>query len=344
MGGVTCLRDFFSATPLSSVNAAGVEREESDKKLKVGHGSHRALNIPDGAMADEMSTEVVFRDQKTEAFARERKRLLRLSYRMLGSVTESEDVMQDAWLRWSRVSDEVHAPAAYLTRIVTRLCLDRMKSARARREIYVGPWLPEPLVEPVEGNETLADDVTVTLMLALERLSPLERAAFLLHDVFGVALTEVAVVLGREPAAVRQLASRARKNVRHDRPRYSIGAAQAEGLASAFFAASRDGNVAALSALLAHDVEIHSDGGGKVLAFRKVVRGLERALRLFVAAQRKATAQPTLLRTAIIDGLPGYVSLDPNGLLQTTALAIRDGKIFAIYIVKNPDKLLHVVV
>jgi RNA polymerase sigma-70 factor (ECF subfamily) len=176
----------------------------------------------------------------------------------------------------------------------------------------------------------------------LERLSPLERAAFLLHEVFDVALTEVAVVLHREPATVRQLASRARKNVQNARPRYSVGAAEADGIARAFFAASRDGDVTALSALLARDVEIHSDGGGKVLAFREVIRGLERALRLFVSAQRKAATPPTLLRTATIDGLPGYVSLDSNGGLQTTALGIRDGKIFAIYIVKNPNKLTHI--
>lgn len=275
-------------------------------------------------------------------FTPERERLLRLSYRMLGSMTEAEDVVQDAWLRWVRVEDEVRTPAAYLTRIVTRLCLDRMKSARARREIYVGPWLPEPLVEPLDTQEAIADDVTVTLMLALERLSPLERAAFLLHEVFDVALTEVAVVLHREPAAVRQLASRARKNVQNARSRYSVGAAEADGIARAFFAASRDGDVTALSALLARDVEIHSDGGGKVPAFREVIRGLERALRLFGSAQRKAATPPTLLRTAIIDGLPGYVSLDPNGVLQTTALGIRDGKIFAIYIVKNPEKLTHI--
>ena len=121
--------------------------------------------------------------------------------------------------------------------------------------------------------------------------------------------------------------------------RYSVGAAEADGIARAFFAASRDGDVTALSALLARDVEIHSDGGGKVLAFREVIRGLDRALRLFVSAQRKAATPSTLLRTATIDGLPGYVSLDPNGMLQTTALGIRDGKIFAIYVVKNPDKL-----
>ncbi|TCL65736.1 RNA polymerase sigma factor SigJ [Rhizobium sp. BK251] len=293
-------------------------------------------------MANEASSCTSLGDERVIEFARESKRLLRLGRRMLGSITEAEDVLQDAWLRWERVEDEVRTPTAYLTRIVTRLCLDRLKSARARREIYVGPWLPEPLVEPLDTHETVADDVTVTLMLALERLSPLERAAFLLHDVFDLALTEVAVVLDREPAAVRQLASRARKNVQNARSRYSVGPEEADGIARAFFAASRDGDVTALSTLLARDVEIHSDGGGKVLAFREVIRGQERALRLFVSAQRKAATTPTLLRTAIIDGLPGFVSLDPIGVLQTTALGIRDGKIFAIYIVKNPDKLTHV--
>lgn len=303
------------------------------------NATDRAHNIREGVVANEASADVSLSDQRIVEFTPERERLLRLSYRMLGSITEAEDVVQDAWLRWVRVEDEVRTPTAYLTRIVTRLCLDRMKSARARREIYVGPWLPEPLVEPLHTQEVIADDVTVTLMLALERLSPLERAAFLLHEVFDVALTEVAVVLHREPAAVRQLASRARKNVQNARVRYSVGAAEADGIARAFFAASRDGDVTALSALLARDVEIHSDGGGKVLAFREVIRGLDRALRLFVSAQRKAATPPTLLRTATIDGLPGYVSLDPNGMLQTTALGIRDGKIFAIYVVKNPDKL-----
>lgn len=281
-------------------------------------------------------------DQRAAEFTGERERLVRIGHRMLGSFSEAEDVVQDAWLRWAHVEEDVGNPAAYLTRIVTRLCLDRMKSARARRETYVGPWLPEPLVEPVDAYQTIADDVTVTLMLALERLSPLERAAFLLHDVFDVALTEVAVALDRDPAAVRQLASRARRHVQTARPRYSVGAAEAERIARAFFAASRDGDVAALSAMLARDVEIHSDGGGKILAFRQVVRGVERVLRLFVFARRKAATSPSFLRSAIVDGLPGYVSLDRNGALQTTALDISDGRIVAIYIVKNPDKLAHI--
>lgn len=273
-------------------------------------------------------------------FERERKRLVRLAYRMLGSFSEAEDVVQDAWLRWGQVEGGIDSSAAYLTRVVTRLCLDRLKSARARREIYIGPWLPDPLMDSVDPDDTIADDITVTLMLAMERLSPLERAAFLLHDVFDVALSDVAVTLGREPAAVRQLASRARKHVRAARPRFSVEAAEASRITQAFFVAARDGDTASLASLLAQEVEIHSDGGGKVLAFRNVIRGLDRALRLFAGLRRKNAPTAQLLRTVVIDGLPGYISVDRD-LVQTTALDIRDGKITAIYIVRNPDKLRH---
>jgi RNA polymerase sigma factor (sigma-70 family) len=275
-------------------------------------------------------------------FEAQRPRLLRLGYRMLGSLSEAEDVVQEAWLRWARVEGGVDAPAAYLTRIVTRLCLDQLKSARVRRESYVGAWLPEPLMGTTDPDEEIADDLTLTLMLAMERLSPLERAAFLLHDVFAVPLAEVSATLGRDAAAVRQLASRARRHVRAARPRYAVPPEEADRIARAFFAAARDGDAAALSALLASEVEIHSDGGGKVLAFRNVIHGLDRALRLFAGMARKAVHRPALLRTATIDGLPGYVSMDRGRTLQTTALDIRDGRIAAIYIVRNPDKLRHV--
>lgn len=273
-------------------------------------------------------------------FQHERKRLVRLAYRMLGSFSEAEDVVQDAWLKWEQVDGGIDSPAAYLTRIVTRLCLDRLKSARSRRETYIGPWLPDPLVGSIEPDETIADDITVTLMLAMERLSPLERAAFLLHDVFDVALSDVAVTLSREPAAVRQLASRARKHVQAALPRFSVEAAEASRVTQAFFVAARDGDTASLASLLAQDVEIHSDGGGKVLAFRNVIRGVDRALRLFAGLRRKNAPAAELLRTAEIDGLPGYISVD-RGLVQTTALDISRGKIVAIYIVRNPDKLRH---
>jgi len=278
----------------------------------------------------------------TYDFEVQRPRLLRLAYRMLGSVTEAEDVVQDAWLRWSRVDVSVDAPSAYLTRVVTRLCLDQMRSARVRRETYVGAWLPEPLVGTTEDEQ--ADDITFTLMLALERLSPLERAAFLLHDVFGVALDDVAGTLDREAPAVRQLAARARKHLQAAKPRFTVETAEADRIASAFFAASRDGDVTALGAMLAEDVVIRSDGGGRVLAFLNPITGIAKALRLFsgLARKRAANAEPVLLRRITIDGLPGYASIDRGQVLQTTALEIRDGRIAAVYMVRNPDKLRHV--
>jgi hypothetical protein len=184
--------------------------------------------------------------------------------------------------------------------------------------------------------------VTLTLMMALERLSPLERAAFLLHDVFGVALTDIASTLQRDTAAVRQLAVRARQHVQDGRPRFQVDQTEADRIACAFFAASRDGDVAALSAMLAQDVAIHADGGGRVSAFPNIISGIDRVLRLFAGLARKPEYQPTLLRTGIIDGLPGYVSTDRAQVLQTTALEIRDGQISTIYIVRNPDKLRHI--
>lgn len=281
-------------------------------------------------------------DSKTEIFEAERPRLLRLAYRMLGSFSEAEDVVQDGWLRWTNISRSVDIPPAYLTRVVTRLCLDRLKSARARRETYVGPWLPDPLVGSVDPVEPIADDITMTLMLAMERLSPLERAAFLLHDIFEVPLKDIAETLDREPAAVRQLASRARRNVRAERSRYSLDAAEADRMARAFFEAAHGGDTASLAGLLARDVEIHADGGGKVSAFLNIVRGIDNALRLFSHVSGNAERRPSLIRTALIDGLPGYISYNPDGRLQTTALDHADGRIRAIYIVRNPDKLAHV--
>ena len=281
-------------------------------------------------------------DTASSDFEAQRPRLLRLAYRMTGSFAEAEDVVQDAWLRWSRVEESVDQPSAYLTRIATRLCLDRMRSARARHETYVGAWLPDPLVGGTEDAEPQADDITLTLMLALERLSPLERAAFLLHDVFGVALNEVAGTLDRDAAAVRQLASRARRHVQEAKPRYAVEQAEAERITRAFFAAARDGDVAGLRSMLAEDVVLMSDGGGKVLAFHNPIEGLPKMLRLFAGLARKHTSRPELLRLATIDGLPGYVSIDRGALLQTTALDIRDGRIVRIYITRNPDKLRHV--
>ncbi|MGI3901147.1 MAG: sigma-70 family RNA polymerase sigma factor [Janthinobacterium lividum] len=280
--------------------------------------------------------------QRLADFEAQRARLLRLGYRMLGSLSEAEDVVQEAWLRWTRVEDGVHTPAAYLTRIVTRLCLDQMKTARARRETYVGSWLPEPLLDTSGAEEGGDGDVGLTLMLALERLSPLERAAFLLHDIFEIPLSEVAATLDRDPAAIRQLAVRARRHVQSGRPRYRVEVVEADRISRAFFTASRDGDTSVLASMLAEDVELRSDGGGRVFAYPNTIEGADRVSRLFAGLSGKPYFAPVLVRTTIIDGLPGYVSLDRGGILQTTALDVRAGRIGAIYIVRNPDKLRHV--
>lgn len=267
-----------------------------------------------------------------------RPRLTRVAYRMLGSVADAEDVVQEAFIRWMGADRAtVREPEAFLRRTVTRLCLDQLKSARHRRETYIGPWLPEPVVED-EADE----DVTLPLMLALERLSPLERAAFLLHDVFGVGFDEIAGTIGRDPAACRQLAARARAHVREERPRFQVEKQRGLEIAGAFFAASRSGDMAALGALLAADVSIHSDGGGKRPAAPQPILGFDHVMKVHKGLgvlYRKYRS--TLVRTAMINGLPGFVTREADGELQTTALQIEDGKVSAIYVMRNPDKLRH---
>jgi RNA polymerase sigma-70 factor (ECF subfamily) len=267
-----------------------------------------------------------------------RPRLVRVAYRMLGSVADAEDVVQDAFIRWMGVDRaEVREPEAFLRRTVTRLCLDQLKSARSRRETYVGPWLPEPIVEDDEE-----EDITLPLMLALERLSPLERAAFLLHDVFGVDFEEVAVTIQRSPSACRQLAARARSHVREARPRFQVEKQRGLEIANAFFAASRNGDMTALGAILAADVSLYADGGGKRSAVPRPILGFERVMKVHEAlAEVFRQHGSTLIRTALINGLPGFVTREADGELQTTALEIDDGMITAIYVMRNPDKLRH---
>ena len=278
-------------------------------------------------------------DDPTRVFEQERARLVRLAYRMLGSLGEAEDVVQDAWLRWRHVDhSEVTSAGSFLSRTVTRLCLDVMKSARARRETYFGTWLPEPVA--LVPDEAPGDDLTLTLMLALERLSPLERAAFLLHDVFAVPLAEIAATLQREPPAVRQLAARARKHVQAARPRFPVEQEEGARIAKAFFEASATGDIAALRSMLADAVVVHSDGGGKVLAFPRPIIGIDKVTRMFEGAARKSWIQHARkLQDLWIDGLPGYFSLEPGGMLQTVALDIQGGLIVGIYFTRNPDKL-----
>lgn len=267
-----------------------------------------------------------------------RPKLMRVAYRMLGSVADAEDVLQEAFIRWMGADrGAVREPEAFLRRTVTRLCLDQLKSAQRQRETYLGPWLPDPIVE--EEDE---EDVTLPLMLALERLSPLERAAFLLHDVFGLDFEEVATTIGRDPAACRQLAARARSHVREARPRFQVEKQHGIALAEAFFTASRSGDMKALGELLAADVTAYADGGGKRAAVLEPVVGFDAVMKahekLAVLFKHRASQ---LVRAGFINGLPGFVTLEADGELQTTALDIEDGKIAAIYVVRNPDKLRH---
>jgi len=267
-----------------------------------------------------------------------RPKLMRVAYRMLGSVADAEDAVQEAFIRWMKADrGEVREPEAFLRRSVTRLCLDQLKSARRQRETYVGPWLPDPVVE-----EEQEEDVALPLMLALERLSPLERAAFLLHDVFGLEFEEVAATIQRDPAACRQLAARARAHVREARPRFRLEKQRGLELAEAFFAASRSGDMKALGAMLAADVSVHADGGGKRPAALKPIVGFDAVMKVherLAAHFRKNSSK--LVRAGFVNGLPGFVTLEADGELQTTALDIEGGKIAAIYVVRNPDKLRH---
>ena len=271
-------------------------------------------------------------------FTTRRPRLQRIAYRMLGSVAEAEDVIQDAWLRWHGADrEQIIEPDGWLVRTVTRLCLDVLKSSRIKREQYIGPWLPEPYIDP----EDEPDDITLPLMLAMERLSPLERAAFLLHDVFELDFKEVGEAIGRESAAARQLASRARTHVANARPRFPVPQDEQQRIAGAFFAASRSGDLGQLKQLLADDVVFYGDGGGKRNSAVNPIHGMDKVARFFRSLAEKGWSKAELLGDASIGGLPGQLTIELDGMLQAMAVEIDGGKVTAIYVTRNPDKLGH---
>ncbi|MCD6073580.1 MAG: polymerase sigma factor SigJ [Rhodospirillales bacterium] len=279
-------------------------------------------------------------------FESHRRHLMGVAYRMLGSVSEAEDAVQEAYIRWHRTDrDTVQNAQAFLTRIVTRLCLDQLKSARRKRETYVGPWLPEPVLDSAdyaaEAKNDYANDMSVALMLALERLSPLERAAFILHDVFEVGFDEVGAALGRSGAACRQLSSRAREHLRAERPRFKVTPEDGDRFANAFLKASQSGDTSDLRSLLAADAVMQSDGGGVKLAAVHAIEGADKIAHFLERVFRKYGEQRPV-RIGQINGMPGVITTDSEGTLQTVALEIRDGLIAAIYIVRNPNKLAHI--
>jgi len=288
-----------------------------------------------------------FVDQDVAAFEAHRHALTGLAYRMLGSRAEAEDVVQDAYLRWHATDRAaIEKPRRYLGAVVTRLCLDRMKAAKTRREIYVGQWLPEPVVDESFDDGSAGDmahDISVALMLLLERLSPLERASFLLHDVFGLDFAEVARTLGREEAACRQLAARARAHIEAGRPRFAASAEDGRRLAAAFQAAAATADTKALALLLAEDAVLYTDGGGKRVAALNPIRGADKIVRFFEGVARKNAAFTAITgRPAIVNGMPGLVLHEDDGSINTVAFEHRDGRIVTIYVVRNPEKLQHV--
>jgi RNA polymerase sigma-70 factor, ECF subfamily len=274
-----------------------------------------------------------------------RGRLLGLAYRMLGSRSDAEDVVQDAYLRFAGAR-EVQNPEAFLVTVVTRLCLDRLRSAKAQREIYVGPWLPEPVVDaeglsPDAATE-FADDLSFALLLALDRLSPLERAAFLLHDVFDIQFAEVAQMIDRTEVACRQLATRARRAVREARPAPPAPPDNHARLLSAFGEAVVSGDVSRLAGMLREDAIALTDGGGRKTAALNPIKGADKIARFFVSLAAKNADRNVRIEPAVINGILGALIYIDGKVDHSVSMAIDGERIAAIYIVRNPDKLRHV--
>lgn len=286
-------------------------------------------------------------ERRLEAYLAHRQRLLRLAYRHLGSVGEAEDVVQDAWIRFQASPEPLDA-GRFLSRIVTNLCLDRLKSARARRETYVGPWLPEPLIEKAgivdpEVGET-ALDISFGVMRALERLSPLERAVLFLHDLFDMPFHEIADTLQRSPAACRKMATRARSALAASGQRFRPSAGDVDRFQQSFMQTLASGDLEPFKRLLADEVEFVSDGGGKVAAALQVVRGADKVARLLYGlAQKQLEHRVASSELARINDLPGLVIALDGQLDQTMSLELdENGLIAGIYVVRNPDKLAHI--
>jgi RNA polymerase sigma-70 factor (ECF subfamily) len=284
------------------------------------------------------------RPHDNDPLAPHRGRLLGLAYRMLGSRSDAEDIVQDAYLRFAGAQD-VHNAEAFLVTVVTRLCLDRLKSAKAQREVYIGPWLPEPVFDAeglsADAATELADDLSFALLLALDRLSPLERAAFLLHDVFDTPFSEIAAMLDRTEAACRQLATRARRAVRDERPAPAATPDNHARLLQAFGEAVTSGDVARLAELLREDAVAITDGGGRKTAARNPIQGADKIARFFIGLAAKNAGHEIRVEPTMINGAIGALLYLDGELDHTMSMAISGEKIAAIYVVRNPDKLRH---
>jgi RNA polymerase sigma-70 factor (TIGR02957 family) len=282
-----------------------------------------------------------------ESFDRHRRLLFTVAYQMLGSVADAEDVVQDTWLRWSSADrDDVDDERAYLVQITSRLALDRLRSARSRRETYVGPWLPEPLVtqpapdpDPAEAAE-LGEQVSLALLVVLETLSPVERAVFVLREVFGLPAAEVARVLDRSEAAIRQLAHRAREHVQARQPRFDTDRRAQREVTEQFFAALAGGDVEALISVLSPGVVLVSDGGGKVSAARRPIVGADKVARFLAGVAEKGLEISGLqVRLAEVNGQPAIAAWVDGEPFVSISPVVDDGLVEQVLVVANPDKL-----
>ncbi|MEV4256018.1 RNA polymerase sigma-70 factor [Spirillospora sp. NPDC049652] len=283
---------------------------------------------------------------RTDDFQEFRPLLFSIAYRILGSVSEAEDAVQETWLRYEAFRADAESPKAFLSATVTRISIDVLRSARVRREEYVGPWLPEPLLadpyQDPERSAELAESLSVAALLLLERLSPLERAVFVLRDVFDFPFPEVASAVGRTEAACRQLLVRARRHMREGRPRFAASRRERDELAARFFTALREGDVLGLQNLLADEVSLMGDGGGKAPQLGRVLSGVRSVARLLAAAFPRMAGAGVADEPCEINGRPGAVFRDRAGrVLHTMALDIAGGGVQAVHVVINPDKLRH---
>ena len=268
--------------------------------------------------------------------------LFSLAYRMLGVRSDAEDIVQESYLRWQSASpDEIRSPKSYLTTVVARLSLDALKAAHRKREVYVGPWLPEPLVAP-DASVTLemAESLSLSFLHVLESLSPAERAAFLLHDIFDAGYSEVAATLDTSEANSRQLVSRARNHLRERRPRFVVDQDRQQAVLQRFLAACNSGDTAELSTVLKEDVIVYSDGGGKARAALNPIYGVDKTIRFILGLMRKAPPELAGGYFASVNGEPGFIfTLEGKTASVLTLDLDEDERIRAIYFVANPDKL-----
>jgi RNA polymerase sigma-70 factor, ECF subfamily len=281
-----------------------------------------------------------------ETFNNYRPLLFAIAYRMLGTVTDAEDMVQETFLRWQQTANEtVRSAKTYLATITTRLCIDHLRSARVRREQYVGTWLPEPMLTQQSDNSTdlmeLADSLSMAFLAVLERLSPIERAVFLLRDVFEYDYDEISPIVGKSPSNCRQIFRRAKQHIADQRPRFPVSQTQQQEITAQFLDASTKGDLQDLLLLLAKDVTFLSDGGGQVVAALKPIHGAGKVARMLLAIRRKWLAN-AVSRLAQINGQPGIIQYLHGNIHSAIALEIVDGYIQTIYSVRNPEKLLQI--